>query len=125
MKQIVQTVVVNVLKIVLAIILIMLVYQGGVKAYQFGYAVFAEEAVDIEPGRTFEVTVVQGKSVKDVAVMLEEYGLIKSSEIYQIREWFSTEQGDMKPGVYELNTAMLPSEMITILAGDTEEEVLE
>jgi len=125
MKQIIQTVVINIFKIVLAIVVIMLIYQAGMKAYHFGYAVFAEEAVDIEPGRTFEITIVQGKDVKDVAVMLEESGLIKSSEIYRIREWFSTEKGDMKPGVYELNTSMFPSEMISILAGDNEEETEE
>lgn len=120
-KQIVQAVVVNVVKIVVAVVLVMLIYNGALKAYDFGYEVFAEQSAEIAPGRTFEVTVVQGKSVGDVAEMLEEYGLIRSAEIYRIREWFSTEQGDMKAGVYTLNTSMYPSEMITILAGGESE----
>lgn len=120
-KQVIQAIVVNVLKIVLTVVVVMLIINGAKKAYDFGYEVFAEQAVEIEPGRTFEVTVVQGKSVADVAEMLEEYGLIRSAEIYRIREWFATEQGDMKAGVYMLNTSMYPSEMIAILAGEAEE----
>lgn len=121
-KQVIQAIVINILKIALTVVVVMLIYRAGEKAYHFGYEVFAEESAEMAPGRSFEVTVVQGKSVGDVADMLEEYGLINSSEIYQIREWFSTENKDMKPGVYELNTSMLPSEMISILAGANEVE---
>ncbi len=120
-KQIISALAVNILQIALIVILVIAVYRGATKAYDFGYHVFAEEAAEIEPGRDFEVTVVQGKSVKDVADMLEEYGLIKSAEIYQIREWFSPEHGDMQPGVYVLNSSMYPSEMITILSGTNDE----
>lgn len=124
-KQIIQAVVVNVVKIVIAVVLLMLIYNGALRAYDFGYEVFTEQSAEIAPGRTFEVTVVQGKSVAEVADMLEEYGLIRSAEIYRIREWFAPEQGDMKPGVYMLNTSMYPSEMIAILAGEVEETELE
>jgi UPF0755 protein len=122
-RQIVQAVVVNVVKIVVAVVLVMLIYNGALRAYDFGYEIFAEQSAEIAPGRSFEVTVVQGKEVADVAEMLEEYGLIRSAEIYRIREWFAPEQGDMKPGVYTLNTSMYPSEMISILAGQGAEEL--
>lgn len=122
-RQIIQAVVVNVVKIVVAVVLAMLIYNGAMRAYDFGYEIFAEQSAEIAPGRSFEVTVVQGKEVADVAEMLEEYGLIRSAEVYRIREWFAPEQGDMKPGVYTLNTSMYPSEMISILAGQGEEEL--
>lgn len=122
-RQIIQAVVVNVVKIVVAVVLVMLIYNGAMRAYDFGYEIFTEQSAEIAPGRSFEVTVVQGKEVADVAEMLEEYGLIRSAEVYRIREWFSPEQGDMKPGVYTLNTSMYPSEMISILAGQGAEEL--
>lgn len=124
-KQIIQTIFINIIKITVVVVLVALLYKGGAKAYHFGYEVFSEESAEMPPGRMFEVTIVQGKSVADVAEMLEEYELINSSETYRIREWFSSEQGEMKPGVYELNTSMLPSEMITILAGEKEEVIEE
>ncbi len=115
-KSVIQAVIINIIKIAIVITLIMVIYNVAVKTYQFGYAVFAEESVDAAPGKTIEVTIVQDKSVKDIGTLLQDAGLVKSGLIFWASEWFSPYHDDIKPGVYQLNTSMVPSEMIAILA---------
>lgn len=124
-KSIIQAVVVNVIKIAIAIVIIMVIYNVAAKTYQFGYSVFSEEAVDAAPGTTIEVTIVQDKSVKDIGTLLEEAGLVKSGLIFWANEWFSPYHEDIQPGVYQLNTSMIPSEMIAIMSHSDEMELEE
>ncbi len=121
-KKIVWTIVKTVMTIALAMLIGVIVYRITMQAYDFGYRIFAEEPMSPAPGYTMSVAIVEGKSVMEIGEILEEKGLIRSAYLFYLQEYFSSYHGDLKPGVYELSTAMTPEEMMKIMAETTEEE---
>lgn len=105
-----------ILKITLAAVLILLIYNGAMKAYAFGYQIFAEEPMSTGTGTTVSVTIVEGKSVMEIGEILEEKGLISSANLFYFQEMFSSYKDEIAPGVYELNTSMKPQEMMAVMA---------
>ena len=97
----------------------MLVYRFALQAYDFGYRIFAEEPVSPEPGLTMSVAIVEGKSPLEVGQILEEKGLIRNAYLFYLQEMFSSYHKELQPGVYELNTAMTPEEMMAVMATST------
>lgn len=121
-KNMVLTVLSTVFKITIIAVIILGVYNLSMKAYAFGYDIFYETSVSEGSGAMTTVTIVEGKSVKEIGKILEEKGLIKSATLFYVQEIFSPYQGDLKPGVYELSTSMTPQEMMAVMAADTEED---
>ena len=62
------------------------------------------------------------ESVKEIGKLLEEKGLIRSGDLFVWQEKFSEYSGDLKPGVYTLNTSQTPYEMMAIMSAETEPE---
>ena len=103
-------------------IAILVVFKMGQKAYDFGYRIFTEEAMSPEPGRDVAVTIVQGDSKMDVAEMFEEKGLIRDAKLFYVQKICSEYNGDIKPGIYTLNTSMTAEDMFAIIAGKKDDE---
>ncbi|MBE5886575.1 MAG: aminodeoxychorismate lyase [Lachnospiraceae bacterium] len=121
-KKIVWGVVKGIFKITLALAVVLLVYNLALKAYDFGYRIFAEEPIEAGAGRTISVSIVEGKTVSEIGDILEEKGLIRDSKVFYFQEMFSEYKGDLKPGVYELSTNMTPFEMMEIMSASDETE---
>lgn len=121
-KQIIGATVELVIKIVVFAAIIMFVLNTSVKAYDYGYRVFAEEPVSVGEGRTISVIVDKADSVKDIGQMLQEKGLIRDASLFTVQELLSEQHGKIKPGIYDLNTSMTGQEMLAVMAteGDTE-----
>ena len=115
-KEIVVSVFATVFKIVVAIIIVMLVYKWSVTAYQYGQRVFNEPPMSAGNGRNITVVVKEGDTAKDIAEQLEQKGLIRDAELFVVQEMLSEYKGKMKPGAYELSTAMTTEEMMRIMA---------
>lgn len=120
-KKMIWGVVKGILKIALALAVVLLIYNLGIKAYDFGYRIFAEEPMELGEGRVVSVSIVEGKTVAEIGDILEEKGLIRDSRLFYFQEMFSEYRGDLKPGVYELSTGMTPYEMMAIMAATDEE----
>ncbi len=120
-KKMIWGVVKGILKIALALAVVLLIYNLGIKAYDFGYRIFAEEPMELGEGRIVSVSIVEGKTVAEIGDILEEKGLIRDSRLFYFQEMFSEYRGDLQPGVYELSTGMTPYEMMAIMAADEEE----
>ncbi len=120
-KQIVGAVVGTVTKVVVAAIVLMFIYRYSIMAYDYGYRVFGEEAMDEEPGRDVSVEIAESDSVKDIGQMLEQKGLIRDAKLFVIQEKLSGLENGIGSGTYELNTAMTVDEMLQIMAADGEE----
>lgn len=120
-KKMIWGVVKGILKIALALAVVLLIYNLGIKAYDFGYRIFAEEPMELGEGRIVSVSIVEGKTVAEIGDILEEKGLIRDSRLFYFQEMFSEYRGDLQPGVYELSTRMTPYEMMAIMAADEEE----
>lgn len=95
---------------------IVVVFKLAIAAYDFGYQVFADIPVSVGEGTVVSVVVSEQQSSKDLAKALEERGLINYSYVFYIQEQLSDDyRGKIKPGTYELNTAMSSEQMLEIL----------
>ena len=107
----------DVAKIVLVVIVIMFCISISGQAYEIGYSIFYEEAVDEEGyGTEIEVTITEDMSVAQIGSMLEEAGLLLDGSVFQYQELFSSYHGEITAGTYTLSTDMTPSEIIAELA---------
>ena len=115
-KQIIGATVEQVIKIVVFAAIIMFILNTSVKAYDYGYRVFAEEPVSVGEGRTISVIVDKADSVKDIGQMLQEKGLIRDASLFTVQELLSEQHGKIRPGIYDLNTSMTSQEMLAVMA---------
>ena len=120
-KQLVVSILETVIKIVVAVFLIMFVYDAAVKAYDYGYRVFAEEPMTVGEGRIISIYIREEDSVKDIGKNLQDKGLIRDSNLFIIQELLSEYHGKILPGIYDLNTSMSAEEMLEIMATKPEE----
>ena len=121
-KSLALTVIENVVKVVILVFLMMYIFKGVTAAYEFGYKVFADEPVSANNGRIITVAVAEGASVDDVAAMLESKGLIEDQKLFVIQEYLSAYHDEIKPGIYDLSTAMTAAEMIEIMATESTDD---
>ena len=110
------------LKIAALILAAFVLYKVAGLMYNYGFRIFAEEAVDRKPGIDVNVAIVEGKSVKEIGKLLEEKGLIKSGSLFVWQVKFSEYADDLKPGQYTLNTSMTPYEMMAVMSAEEEDE---
>ena len=115
-RKVAWAIVKTIFGVVIAAVIMMLVYRFALEAHDFGYRIFAEEPVSPEPGLTMSVAIVEGKSSMDIGKILEEKGLIRDAYLFYLQEFFSSYHKQLKPGIYELNTAMTPEEMMAVMA---------
>ncbi len=120
-KQIVGAVVGTVAKVVIAAVALMFIYRYSIMAYEYGYRIFGEEAVDAEPGRDVSIEIRDGDSAAQIGELMEQKGLIRDAKLFVIQEKLSGPEDGIAPGVYELNTAMTIEEMLEILSKSGEE----
>ena len=121
-KQLIASAVETVIKIAAVVFLVSFVYDAAVKAYDYGYRVFAEEPVTVGEGRTISISVGAGDSVRDIGKNLEEKGLIRDANLFFVQELLSEYHGKILPGIYDLSTSMTNDEMLEIMSSEPEEE---
>ena len=123
-KQFLGAVSATIIKIVVAAVLIVAVFRLAVYAYDFGFQVFADAPLSEGEGRTVSVVISEGLGNRELAKMLEQKGLVKDANVFYIYDLLSDyRKKELKPGTYELSTAMNAEEMLEILcAGDEEQE---
>lgn len=116
------------IKVAFTIMVILLIVYAGVRisktAYDFGYRVFTETAIDKAPGKDVDIQVTDDMSAKELGEELEAKGLVRDASLFQIQLKLSAYSKKIKTGVYTLNTSMTPKEMIVVMAGaaDSTEE---
>ena len=118
-RKVAWAIVKTIFGVVIAAVIMMLVYRLALEAHDFGYRIFAEEPVSPEPGLTMSVAIVEGKSAMDIGKILEEKGLIRNAYLFYLQEFFSSYHKELQPGIYELNTAMTPEQMMAVMATST------
>ncbi len=105
------------------ILVILVAYRIGIRAYDFGYRVFTEPSVSSEEnGRDILVTI-NDTSYSVVAENLYEKGLVADKYVFTVQLFISQfrldddDEARIKPGVYTLNTSMDYTELIATMAG--------
>ena len=120
-KKVIWGVIKGIFKIAVALAVVLLIYNLSLKAFDYGYRIFAEEPMELGTGRVISVSIVEGKSVSEIGEILEEKGLIRDAKLFYFQEMFSEFRGELQPGVYELSTGMTPYEMMEIMSASEEE----
>lgn len=114
-KQLLGAISAMIVRIAVAAVIIIVVFKLAISAYDFGYQIFADVPVSEGEGRTVNVVVSEGQSIKELAKILEQKGLIKNVKVFYIQEQLSDYKDMLKPGTYELSTAMNSEQMLEIL----------
>lgn len=121
-KKIVLTVINVSVKVIVISLIIIGIYNGGKMAYNFGRAVFMEEAISKEPGRDVAVTIPANASTREIGELLQEKGLIRDSKLFYVQVKLSKYSKELKPGDYILNTSMTAENMMSIMSAQEEPE---
>lgn len=105
-----------VLRVAAVIVIVFLVYRGAVTCYDYGYRIFAEPAMSTGEGRTVTVTITENMSPQEIGTLFLSKGLIRDDKLFVLQYYLSEFKDDVKPGVFELTTAMTVEEMMEVMA---------
>ena len=117
-KEVIGSIVETIIKVAALLFLISFVYDAAIKAYDFGFRVFAEEAMTTGDGRTISISVEQDNTVMDIGKNKKKKGLIRDANLFFVQELLSENHGKINPGIYDLNTSMKSDEMLAIMAAE-------
>ena len=109
------------LKVIIFIVIVLGIVSLGQTPYSSTHAVFSDEAIEEEPGRSVTIKINEDVSTKKLAEVLEENGLIEDAKVFKFQMKMADFEGPVKAGTYELNTSMSPSEMFKILSSNGDE----
>lgn len=113
-----------ILNVLLMVLIAFVIAQAAVSAYDIGYRVFTEPAMEKSPGRDVTVEVKKAMSPKELGILLEEKGLVDNGWLFFIQLKVSAYADEIKAGVYTLNTSMTAREMMEVMTkketGETE-----
>ena len=122
LKQLTFSFVGTIIRIVIVLVIGLLIYKAGQKAYDFGFRIFAEEPMSPAPGRDVEITIGHDKSTYAVAKMLQEKGVIRDAQLFYVQEKLSDYKGKIQPGFYTLNTSMNAEDILKTLSANAPDE---
>ncbi len=112
----------SILRILLFILLAVgMIYVAG-RSYYFGYEIFNEQPASEGPGLNVEVNIPEEASVREIAHILKDNGLIRDVYVFIAQERLSAYHGRLRGGSYVLNTTMLPTQIFERLAAPEEPE---
>ena len=115
----------TILKVLSIAAVIFLIWTGASFCYDYGYRIFTEPAMTEGEGRVVTVAVTEQMSPLEIGEAFEVKGLVREAELFALQYLLSEYRKDVKPGVFELNTAMTAEEMMEVMAMDEEETVEE
>ncbi len=108
------------IKLIVLALVVLLLYEGVSRGYEFGHEIFYASAVEETPGHDKAVTVKEGTSVIDAAKLLKDNGLIANEYSFIIQaEFFNFK---VNPGSYTFNTSMTSKEILQMLNENAEEK---
>ncbi len=111
-----------ILRVVIAVAVVYLIYQGAGICYDYGYRVFTEPAVAVGEGRTVTVSVDEDMSPWDIGELFESRGLVKDAKLFALQYYLSEYFKDVRPGTFEMNTNMTAEEMMAVMAQGADDE---
>ena len=109
-------------RLVTAIVVVDVIYQGAGICYDYGYRVFTEPAVAIGEGRSVTVTITEDMSAFEIGKLFESRGLVRDAKLFTIQYYLSEYLKDVGPGTFELSTAMTAEDMMAAMVVEDPEE---
>ncbi len=115
----------TILKVIFAVVVVLAIYRGANFCYDYGYRIFTEPAVALEPGEDVVVEVTAQMSPLDIGESFETAGLVRDGKLFAIQYLLSEFRKEVQPGVFKLNTSMTAEDMMEVMAtpqGEADEE---
>ena len=112
----------TILKVIVTIAVIFFVYKGAMLCYDYGYRIFMEPAISAGEGRTITVEITKDMTGEEMGELFAAKGLIRDPKLFELQYLLSEFRADIKPGTYDLSTAMTAEEMMEVMATDVVEE---
>lgn len=109
-------------RVVAAVAVVYLIYRGAGICYDYGYRIFTEPAMTVGEGRTVTVSITEDMSAMEIGELLESRGLVRDAKLFVLQYYLSEHIKDVKPGTFELSTAMTVEDMMAVMAETGEEE---
>ena len=113
------------LNVLVMVLIVFVLLKAGEVAYEMGFRVFTEPAMDASQGRDVAVRVEKEMSGLELGSVLEEKKLVDNGVLFAIQLRLSAYAGKLKAGTYTLNTSQTAVEMIRLLAGEGTEDTEE
>jgi len=110
-----------IVKVVVVVVVVFLIYKGATMGYDYGYRIFTEPAMSAGEGRTVQITLKPDMSAMEVGQMMQDKGLCRDAKLFALQYMLSEYRKEVKPGVFELTTAMTAEDMMEVMATDVEE----
>lgn len=108
-------------RVVAAVAVVYLIYRGAGICYDYGYRIFTEPAMTVGEGRTVSVSITEDMSALEIGELLESRGLVRDARLFVLQYYLSEYIKDVKPGTFELSTAMTVEDMMAVMAETGEE----
>jgi len=106
-------------KLIFYAVIVLLLFEGMTKGYEFGHEIFYATAMEQGEGRDKTVSIPTGQSAKETARILKQSGLIGNELAFQVQKQFY--DYEIYPGTYTLNTSMTSKEILQMLNEKPEE----
>lgn len=110
-----------IIRVAVAVFVIYFIYRGAITCYDYGYRIFTEPAMTVGEGRVVTVTITADMSPSDIGKLFESRGLVRDARLFTLQYYLSEYVKDVKPGVFELSTAMTAEEMMAVMAASKDE----
>lgn len=124
-SKIALSIVGSVLSISIMALIVVAVLKVGRTAYDMGYRIFTEPAMEEAPGRDVTVHVKEGASLVELGNVLEEKKLVDSGLLFTVQLLVLDYDDKLKAGTYTLNTSQTAKEMMQVMAEEETEEAEE
>jgi len=100
-------------KLIFYAVIILLLFEGISKGYQFGHEIFYPTAMEEAPGTPRVVTIKTGGTAAESAHTLAQLGLIDNELAFRVQMKFY--EYEIYPGTYTLNTSMTAKDILQML----------
>lgn len=111
-----------ILKVVVVVVVVFLIYKGATMGYDYGYRIFTEPAMSAGEGRTVQITLKPDMSAMEVGQMMQDKGLCRDAKLFALQYLLSEYKEEIKPGTYEVSTAMTAEEIMAAMVPAKTEE---
>lgn len=105
------------LRMLVNIVLLFFLVESCITAYYFSYKVFADHPYVAVSKDTRTVNISEGQTAKDVAVVLEESGIVESRYVFLARAYLGRYNSQIQAGTYTLSPGMTPEEICKTICG--------
>ena len=107
-----------IIKMLMYLLLIMFLIYIFILAKNIGYKIFSDQPKDSAGSyaTTATIEVKEGETMLEVGRDLESKGIIENAYYFDIAMRFEEKYPYLKPGTYEVSSAMKPSEILDVIA---------